>query len=412
MGKVSFKFELNNRPNAEGNHGIMLRITHNKKLKRVSIGYAVKKDDWNEEKNEVRRSHPLYAQINMAMKSKLLEAEKEYLKIYVENKPLSARDIQLKLKKEILGESYLAYADEHIADVPNAETQAARESVINKLKAYLGTGRDGRQNELYFSELTYEFLLKYEKHLRQIGNGANTIGANMKILKTIYREALRTKRYRTSDNPWDQYSPPTKTKTKRTRLRAFQVELLEALDLQPGSRKHDAKLMFLFAYYMQGIRVKDLLQLRWQNIKGQHLYYSAGKTDKTRGRKIISKAAAILEHYRPQPPAKPKPADYIFPLLRGLDKKQYEPRRWAKLLDAKNSILRKELMAIAAEIGVEKLSMHVARHTFANLARQATGDIYLVSDALDHSSVRITEGYFSDAEPEENDELVRKIFGE
>lgn len=133
---------------------------------------------------------------------------------------------------------------------------------------------------------------------------------------------------------------------------------------------------------------------------------------KTRGRKIISKAAAILEHYKPQPPAKPKPDDYIFPLLRGLDKKQYEPRRWAKLLDAKNSILRKELMAIAAEIGVEKLSMHVARHTFANLARQATGDIYLVSDALDHSSVRITEGYFSDAEPEENDELVRKIFGE
>ncbi len=56
--------------------------------------------------------------------------------------------------------------------------------------------------------------------------------------------------------------------------------------------------------------------------------------------------------------------------------------------------------------------MHVARHTFANIARQMTGDVHIVSDALDHGSISITEGYFGAAEPEENDDLVFKVFGE
>ncbi|WP_028666296.1 site-specific integrase [Runella zeae] len=413
MGKVTFHFELNSRPGADGKHSIMLRITHNKKPKRINIGYSVKKEDWNAEKEEVRKSHSLYAQINMAMKVKLLEAEKEYLKRFAENSPLSAGEIQRKLKKEVLGESYLDYADQHVGKVPNPETQAARESIVSKLKQYLGKGRDGRQKDLYFSEITYDFLKDYERHLTRLGNSANTIGANMKVLKTIYREAVKSKRYRLTDgSPWDEYAPPRKTKTKRTRLKAFEIEAIEKLEVPPNTRRADAKYMFLFSFYMQGIRVKDLLQLTWKDVKGNYLYYSANKTDKGRGRKIISKAQAILDLYKPIPPLKPKPNDYIFPLLKNVDKKQFDPRKWVKFLDSKNSLLRNELNEIAEQIGTEKLSMHVARHSFANIARQLIGDIHIISDALDHSSISITEQYFNDAEPEENDELVKRVFGE
>lgn len=48
----------------------------------------------------------------------------------------------------------------------------------------------------------------------------------------------------------------------------------------------------------------------------------------------------------------------------------------------------------------------------ANIARKITGDVHVVSDSLDHSSISVTEGYFGAAEPEENDDLVFKVFGE
>ncbi len=290
----------------------------------------------------------------------------------------------------------------------NEETQESRKSIINKLRAYLGKSLNGRQNDLSFPEITYKFLKNYERYLKKIGNGANTIHGNMKFLKTVWRDAVKTKHFRTMDNPWDDYNAP-KEKSQRTRLKPVQIEEIEALIVKQGTRKFDSKNMFLFSYYLQGMRVSDVLQLRWNQIKGSHLHYKAGKTKKARSRKLIVRAKQILEYYQ-----KPKQSkdDYIFPFLQGINKADWQPRKFRKLLDAKNSKIRSGLMEIAEELGYEKLSMHVARHSFADIARKIIGDVHQVSDALDHSSISITENYFNDAEPEENDELVRKIFGE
>lgn len=52
--------ELNNRPNKDGLHTIQIRITHNRKLKRIALEYAIPLADWNPEKKEVRKSNPLH----------------------------------------------------------------------------------------------------------------------------------------------------------------------------------------------------------------------------------------------------------------------------------------------------------------------------------------------------------------
>ncbi|WP_176454348.1 tyrosine-type recombinase/integrase [Siphonobacter sp. BAB-5385] len=49
------------------------------------------------------------------------------------------------------------------------------------------------------------------------------------------------------------------------------------------------------------------------------------------------------------------------------------------------------------QAGIDKpISTHVARHNFAEMTRELTGnDIYFISAGLGHSSVSITEGYFN-----------------
>lgn len=408
MDKITFTFVLHSHVLTDGTQKILLRITQNRKHKYIDIGYSVKAEDWNKEKKEVRKSHRLSAEIKMVMKKNLIEAEQTYLKSQSQDIPISAKEIKRQLTKELVGDSYLEYADDYISKMTNEGSKEGRESIINKLKDFLGKGANGRQIDLLFPEINYKFLKNYERHLKRLGNGLNTIHGNMKFLGTVYRDAIKSKHYRTMDNPFDDYTAP-KEKSKRTRLKAVQIEDIENFVATPGTRKMDAKNMFLFSFYLQGMRVGDLLRLRWKQIKGNYLYYKAGKSKKARPRKLIVRAKNILDYYRLP---NQKPDDHVFPFLRGIDEKDYTPRQYLGLIDAKNSILRKELMEIAEVLGFEKLSMHVARHSWANIARKITGDVHVVSDSLDHGSIAITEGYFGDAEPEENDDLVFKVFGE
>lgn len=408
MDKITFTFVLHSHILADGTQKILLRITQNRNHKYVDIGYSVKAEDWNKEKKEVRKSHRLSTEIKMVMKKKLIEAEQTYLRSQSQDIPISSQEIKRQLTKELVGSSFLEYADDYISKLNNETTKANRESIINKVKEYLGTAGNGRQNDLLFPEINYKFLKNYERHLKGLGNGANTIHSNMRFLGTVYRDAIKSKHFRTMDNAFMDYTAP-KEKSHRTRLKAVQIEEIENYEVKPGTRKMDAKNMFLFSYYLQGMRVGDLLRLRWKQITGNHLLYKAGKTKKARPRKLITRAKNILDYYRLP---NQKPDDHVFPFLRGIDEKDYPGRKFVKLIDSKNSILRKELMEIAKALGFEKLSMHVARHSWASIAKKITGDVHVVSDSLDHSSIAITEGYFGAAEPEENDDLVFKVFGE
>ena len=46
--RTTFNFELNNKPNKEGKYIVMLRITQNRKLKRIKTCVELnRKSDWN-----------------------------------------------------------------------------------------------------------------------------------------------------------------------------------------------------------------------------------------------------------------------------------------------------------------------------------------------------------------------------
>lgn len=46
MGKFTFNYELNHRPNEDGTHNIIIRVTKNRVPKRVSTEFNIKKEHW------------------------------------------------------------------------------------------------------------------------------------------------------------------------------------------------------------------------------------------------------------------------------------------------------------------------------------------------------------------------------
>ncbi len=80
-------------------------------------------------------------------------------------------------------------------------------------------------------------------------------------------------------------------------------------------------------------------------------------------------------------------------------------------LNAKTSLLNKYLGLIAekAEIN-KKISTHTARHSFADIARQKTDNIYNLSKTLGHSSIKITEAYLSRFDVDAVDDTMDRMF--
>jgi site-specific recombinase XerD len=73
--------------------------------------------------------------------------------------------------------------------------------------------------------------------------------------------------------------------------------------------------------------------------------------------------------------------------------------------------LNKYLNTLAEMAGItKKVSMHIARHSFANIARQKKANVYDISKALGHSSLKITETYLSKFDTASQDATMMQVF--
>jgi integrase len=162
--------------------------------------------------------------------------------------------------------------------------------------------------------------------------------------------------------------------------------------------------MFLFAFYNAGIRISDILLMTWDNIQEGRLVYTMYKTSKPHSLTLKEKPLAILEKY------KGKNESYIFPFLS--DRYDYsDPIFKHNQIGAKTALINKYLKEIATKAKISKnVTTHTARHSFADIARQKTDNIYNLSKALGHSSLKITESYLASFDDQAVDDTLNKMF--
>ena len=105
-----------------------------------------------------------------------------------------------------------------------------------------------------------------------------------------------------------------------------------------------------------------------------------------------------------------KQDNYIFPFLSNtevfLTKKKLVSR-----LSGRTTKINEHLKTIARKAEIDKkLTSHVARHSFAEIARVKGVPLYDISKALGHSSLAITEQYLSSFDENSLKNAMAKIF--
>ena len=99
---MTFGFQLVTQPNKKGLYPVVLRITQDRKQKKVRTTFEVKKSDWNQNANyykHFRQSYPDYAKANAELK-KLIERYEEKNRELAKKGESNAEIITLGIKED------------------------------------------------------------------------------------------------------------------------------------------------------------------------------------------------------------------------------------------------------------------------------------------------------------------------
>ena len=254
--------------------------------------------------------------------------------------------------------------------------------------------------DITFDELTRDRMEMWETWMKQEGNCMNTISYYNRILRTLYNKAV-------DDEIIEDTKPFKKcyTGNEKTVKRAIpiaKVKQLAHIDLS-DKKKHIqfARDMFMLSFYTRGMSWIDLVTLKKTDIQQGVIVYRRHKTNQKLYIKIEKPMKQIFEKYWDDD------SDYLLNIIKSKDDKG--ARR-----ESKNALLRinNALHELGKYVGVENLTMYVARHSWASACKASNIPISVISEGMGHDSEETTHIYLAQLDTSVVDKANRKIINQ
>jgi integrase/recombinase XerD len=365
---------------------LYLRLIKDRKTKFISLGCYIKEEHWDKEKSLVKRKHPNSQRLNNLIAQKIAEASDVTLELETKSKNVTSRQIKNKITGTGI-KSFTDFAAEYIIQLEKSKvvgTYRRVKSVLDKFSLYT------KGANMAFADIDYQFLKKYENYLTyELGNKINTVHSNLKVFRKLFNDAVREDLIEPNLNPFIKFKLKLE-KTSRDYLDEEELKRMEDLDLDPASQIYHHRNMYVFAAYAGGIRVSDLLVLRWSNINSTHVTLTTQKTKEVVSIKLPNKAQEILDVYRIISGS--KPSNFVFPFLDS--DIEYNELTLFKAISSRTAYANKDLKVIAKRANIEKrISNHTSRSTWATRALRKGMRIEYVSKLMAHNSIKTTQIY-------------------
>ena len=379
----------------DGTCPVWIRITANRKTRFVSTGIYVAPKYWNANRERVRGSHEVAAALNKKLTTLKTQAQTEALEAG------SAQAVKVALSGS--GGSLSRYFEAFIEDL-DAQGRfwdwKKYRVTLGKLKACFGEMID-------WNAIDRPGLIRFERHLReQCGNSPNTVRKELQRVSRVFRQAVKDDVLKPEANPFLIYDRPKAAKVHRRKLSLEEIEALEACPLSFGSDLCTARDAFVFAFYGGGVRFSDLCRLKQEHVREDRLSYQMAKTGTLISVPLPPPALTLIAPYCEQASRD----TFLFGYLKPGD--DTDPVRVRRRISSHNALVNRRLKDVAELAGVEAegLSMHVARHSFADFARRKSGNLYAISKTLGHSSLQVTQAYLKSFDRDAVDQLASELW--
>lgn len=413
----------------DGTFPLAIRITKNRKTRYVFTGKYIHEKDWNKTLSRVKKSHPNSVRLNNYLLKKLTEADSIALEAEVSKENITSSEIKKKVKRKGKNVSFFQFGAErvkqkfqsgtfsvakpelsilfNIREFLNWNKFEERQIIIDRIKQRrkerIGKSRKAgysflnevksefeKDTSLYFEDINEAFLSNYKIFcISYLEQKTRTVTNQLIFIRTLFNAAIKEGIVDSKHYPFAGEKERIRIKSgHKIGLTREEIASIENADLEEGETIWHTRNIWLFAYYFAGIRISDVLEMKWSDIINGRLFYTMNKNEKPISLKIPDKALDILSFYENK---KQHQSDFIFPYLK---KANPNSKRdiFVKTRNA-TSLLNKYLKKIAKLCKIDKnLSNHIARHTFGNIAGDSISPIML-QKLYRHSDLKTTINY-------------------
>jgi integrase/recombinase XerD len=388
-----------------GKHPVVIRITKDRARKYYTIGksksYACKLDDWDIVNSQYRKSFQDYDTKNAVLRNEIAKANKVIDTFKFEDVEFSFDKFDKLFLKKSRKNNVSHFFDETISDY----LKAGRIGYADIFKYTKYALFRFNSEDLRFSDITSEFLEKFETNLRANSVKPNSIFVYMRTLRTLLNKAIKANYMKLENYPFSSqhhegYSiEGLKEKTRKRAISIEEMNKIINLKTVPGTGIFHAKNFFLFSFYTMGMAFHDIAHLKWSDITNGILKYYRQKSGSQITAFLQPEAKAILKYYKSN-------SIYIFPILTE-DHKTPE-QQYRRVKNALKKVLI-DLKTIGEELEIVGITTYVTRHSWATILHKMGAPIGKIQQGMGHKTPNDTSIYLKEFENEEVDSINAKM---
>lgn len=272
--------------------------------------------------------------------------------------------------------SFFDFMEEVILRLKRLGKERTAENYITALNSLR---RFSSGNTILLDEMASDLMSEYEAWLQSHGVTMNTVSFYNRILRAVYNRAVE-KELTVQRYPFKHvYTGIDKTVKRAIYLK--DIKRIKDLDLSLKPSLDFARDMFMFSFYTRGMSFVDMAYLRKKDLKNGILSYRRRKTDR---QLIIKWESSMQEIINKYPENK---TNYLLPIIKTEKKERLQYRNALRLVNYK----LKEISALA---GLQsRLTMYVARHSWASIAKNQNIPLSVISAGMGHDSEITTQIY-------------------
>ena len=381
MASIKVKFRPSTNENKEGT--IYYQIIQNRVIRQLKTDYRLFMREWDEEECSIittNNSRQYYLQsIEERIDWDIKRLQSIINKLENKRVKYTADDIISTFQKQANEQSLFNFMQGVIAQLQQMGKQRTSETYRCTLKSFLQFRED---KDVLLEDIDSDLMLMYEAYLQNKGLTKNSTSFYMRILRAVYNRAVE-KDLTTNRNPFKHvYTGIDKTIKRAIPLKA--IKQIKNLDLSLQPSLDFARDMFLFSFYTRGMSFIDMAYLKKKDLSNGILSYRRRKTGQQLFIRWEKCMQEIVDKYD---------ADYYSPYLLSILQYPYDNRN-----QYKNALYRtnKLLKEIAKMVGLSiPLTLYVARHSWASIAKSKNIPISVISEGMGHDSEMTTQIYLA-----------------
>ena len=381
MASIKVKFRPSTRANREG--AIYYQIIQSRVIRQLKTDYRLFLHEWSEQRCSLiiatgnRRNYLQTVKERIDWDIKRLQSiinqwESKSVKY-------TADDIISTFHNQSNEQSLFNFMQSVIAQLQQMGKQRTTETYRCTLKSFMQF-REGR--DILLEDIDSDLMLMYEAYLRSRGLAKNSTSFYMRILRAVYNRAVE-KEFTANRNPFKHvYTGIDKTIKRAIPLKA--IKRIKNLDLSLQPSLDFARDMFLFSFYTRGMSFIDMAYLKKKDLSNGTLSYRRRKTGQQLFIRWEKCMQEIVRKYNDTQ------SQYLLPIIKpmnGDERTQYQNAMY---------LINRKLKTIGNLIGIQlPLTMYVARHSWASVAKNKNVPISVISEGMGHDSEMTTQIYLA-----------------